>query len=109
MTFNQGSEMRHHQKLTANIGVDVYFGHPNAPRERGISENTHGLTRQYLPKGTDLSPFSQDQLDDIAWRLNTRPRKAPGWKAPAELFLPEGGFDFDQQCSAKITSVALVP
>ena len=101
--------MRHHQKLTANIGVDVYFGHPNAPRERGISENTHGLTRQYLPKGTDLSPFSQDQLDDIAWRLNTRPRKAPGWKAPAELFLPEGGFDFDQQCSAKITSVALVP
>jgi IS30 family transposase len=69
MTFDQGSEMRHHKTLTANTGVDVYFAHPHAPWERGISENTNGLLRQYLPKGTDLSLFSQDQLDDIAWRL----------------------------------------
>jgi transposase, IS30 family len=109
MTFDQGSEMRHHKKLTANTGVDVYFAHPHAPWERGISENTNGLLRQYLPKGTDLSLFSQDQLDDIAWRLNTRPRKSLGWKAPAELFLPEGAFDFVQHWSAKITPVALVP
>jgi IS30 family transposase len=94
MTFDQGSEMRHHKTLTQNTGVDVYFAHPHAPWERGISENTNGLLRQYLPKGTDLSLFSQDQLDDIAWRLNTRPRKTLGWKAPAELFLPEGAFDF---------------
>jgi IS30 family transposase len=90
MTFDQGSEMRHHKTLTENTGVDVYFAHPHAPWERGISENTNGLLRQYLPKATDLSLFSQDQLDDIAWRLNTRPRKTLGWKAPAELFLPEG-------------------
>jgi IS30 family transposase len=109
MTFDQGSEMRHHKTLTANTGVDVYFAHPHAPWERGISENTNGLLRQYLPKGTDLSLFSQDQLDDIAWRLNTRPRKTLGWKAPAELFLPEGAFDFVQHWSAKITPVALVP
>ena len=94
MTFDQGSEMRHHKTLTENTGVDVYFAHPHAPWERGISENTNGLLRQYLPKATDLSLFSQDQLDDIAWRLNTRPRKTLGWKAPAELFLPEGAFDF---------------
>jgi transposase, IS30 family len=94
MTFDQGSEMRHHKTLTENTGVDVYFAHPHAPWERGISENTNGLLRQYLPKGTDLSLFSQEQLDDIAWRLNTRPRKTLGWKAPAELFLPEGTFDF---------------
>jgi len=94
MTFDQGSEMRHHKTLTENTGVDVYFAHPHAPWERGINENTNGLLRQYLPKGTDLSLFSQEQLDDIAWRLNTRPRKTLGWKAPAELFLPEGAFDF---------------
>jgi transposase, IS30 family len=109
MTFDQGSEMRHHKLLTKNTGVVVYFAHPHAPWERGISENTNGLLRQYLPKGTDLSLFSQDQLDDIAWRLNTRPRKTLGWKAPAELFLPEGAFDFVQHWSAKILPVALRP
>ena len=99
MTYDQGSEMRHHKRLTQNTGVDVYFAHPRAPWERGINENTNGLLRQYLPKGTDLSVFSQEQLDDIAWLLNTRPRKSLGWKAPAELFLPEGAFDFVQYWS----------
>jgi transposase, IS30 family len=108
MTYDQGSEMRHHKTLTRDAGVDVYFAHPHAPWERGISENTNGLLRQYLPKGTDLSLFSQEQLDDIAWRLNTRPRKTLGWKAPAELFLPQGAFDFVQHWSMK-TPVALVP
>ena len=76
--IDQSSEMRHHKTLTQKTGVDVYFAHPHAPWERGISENTNGLLRQYLPKGTDLSLFTQDQLDDIAWRLNTRPRKSLG-------------------------------
>jgi IS30 family transposase len=107
MTYDQGSEMRHHKRLTANTGVDVYFAHPRAPWERGIMENTNGLLRQYLPKGTDLSVFSQEQLDDIAWLLNTRIRKSLGWKAPAELFLPEGAFDFVQYWSTITDSVAL--
>ena len=109
MTYDQGSEMRYHKTLTEDTGVTVYFAHPHAPWERGISENTNGLLRQYLPKGTDLSVFSQEQLDDIAWRLNTRPRKTLGWKAPAELFLPQGAFDFVQHWSAKIVPVALGP
>lgn len=109
MTFDQGSEMRHHKTLTQQTGVDVYFAHPHAPWERGISENTNGLLRQYLPKGTDLSLFSQEQLDDIAWKLNTRPRKTLGWKAPAELFLPEGAFDFVKHWSSKTNPVALGP
>ena len=109
MTYDQGTEMRHHEILTENTGVAVYFAHPHAPWERGICENTNGLLRQYLPKGTDLSLFSQEQLDDIAWRLNTRPRKTLDWKAPAELFLPEGAFDFVQHWSAKLPPVALGP
>ena len=100
MTYDQGTEMRHHKRLTQNTGVDVYFAHPRAPWERGINENTNGLLRQYLPKSTDLSVFSQEQLDDIAWLLNSRPRKSLGWKAPAELFLPEGAFDFVQYWSS---------
>lgn len=112
MTYDQGTEMAHHQTLTERTGVDVYFAHPHAPWERGISENTNGLIRQYLPRGTDLSVFSQDQLDDIAWKLNVRIRKSLGWKAPAELFLPEGAFDFVKywsQFSSKLSSVALQP
>ncbi len=108
MTFDQGSEMSQHQTLTKNTGVTVYFAHPHAPWERGISENINGLLRQYLPKATDLSLFSQDQLDDIAWKLNTRPRKTLGWKAPAELFLPEGAFDFVKYWS-NIGHVAVPP
>jgi IS30 family transposase len=80
--------MARHKTLTAHAGVDVYFAHPHAPWERGIMENTNGLLRQYLPKSTDLSVFSQHQLDDIAWLLNTRPRKTLGWKAPRRTLPP---------------------
>ena len=95
--------------LKLSPAVAVYFTHPHAPWERGLCENINGLIRQYLPKGTDLSVFSQKQLDDIAWRLNTRPRKTLHWRAPAELFLPQGAFNFRQHYSGKIVPVALGP
>jgi IS30 family transposase len=107
VTYDQGKEMSQHKVLSKTTKMKVYFAHPHAPWERGICENTNGLLRQYLPKGTDLSAFSQKQLDDVAWRLNTRPRKTLGWKAPAELFLPRGAFDFVKYWSAKIDLVAL--
>jgi len=107
MTYDQGTEMARHQNLSERTGLKVYFAHPHSPWERGINENTNGLLRQYLPKAEDLSVYSQEQLDDIAEMLNARPRKSLGWKAPAELFLPQGAFDFQKFWSAKINNVAL--
>jgi IS30 family transposase len=109
LTFDQGSEMRHYQRLQQSTGITVYFAHPHSPWERGICENTNGLLRQYLPKGTDLSFHTQQQLDEIAWRMNARPRKTLGWKAPAELFLPEGAFDFVKYWSSPPEPIALGP
>ena len=86
MTYDQGREMSMHRKLSQNTGIAVYFCDPHSPWQRGSNENMNGLVRQYLPKGTDLSVYSQQQLDAIADEINNRPRKGLGVRSPLAVY-----------------------
>ena len=83
LTWDRGLEMAKHKSFTVATNVKVYFCDPQSPWQRGSNENTNGLLRQYFPKRTDLSGYSQAELDRVALRLNQRPRKTLGFETPA--------------------------
>jgi transposase, IS30 family len=88
LTWDQGTEMRHWQQVSVAADIDIYFCDPHSPWQRGTSENTNGLLRQYFPKGTDLSVHSELDLEWVATELNDRPRKRLGFSKPIEEIGP---------------------
>ena len=92
ITFDRGSEFAK-WKTIEEAGSEIYFGDPGRPSQRPLNENNNGITRRYLPKGTDLSIYSQEELNEIANKINNKPRKILGYKTAAEMLKQLTGFD----------------
>jgi IS30 family transposase len=85
LTWDQGNEMFHHQRIEQQTGLQIYFADAHSPWQRGTNENTNGLLRQYFPKSSDLGQVTDDRARDVADELNNRPRECLGDRSPRQV------------------------
>jgi IS30 family transposase len=102
MTYDNGLEMANHKWLTKKTKMDIYFAHPYSSWERGTNENTNGLIRRFLPKGTDFNNVSVERLKEIENNLNNRPRKVLGFRTPNQM----RNLEIEQAKSNRITQIS---
>ena len=86
LTFDNGKEFAQHEFMARCLQAKVYFAHPYCSWERGLNENMNGLIRQYFPKGTNFNNVSDDEVNDVVYKLNHRPRKCLNYRTPHEVF-----------------------
>jgi IS30 family transposase len=84
LTWDRGLELAEHKRFSVDTGVQVYFADPRSPWQRASNENTNGLLRQYFPKRVSIANYSQEELDAVAAKLNSRPRQTLNWLTPSE-------------------------
>lgn len=89
ITADNGKEFSGHETIAKELGVDVYFAHPYSSWERGLNENTNGLIRQYFPKGSSFEEITDEQVQDVMYRLNHRPRKGLNYQTPHVAFFEQ--------------------
>ena len=91
ITSDNGKEFAGHQQIAKDLQIEFYFANPYRSCERGLNENTNGLLRQFIPKKTDFSTLTQQDIDKFVYLLNTRPRKSLNYEFPLEIFLRSTG------------------
>ena len=94
ITADNGKEFARHKEIAKGLDAEFYFARPYHSWERGANENTNGLIRQYIPKGTDFSELTDEMLAEIEWKLNHRPRKSLGYRTPLVYCKQSFNFDF---------------
>ncbi len=100
ITADNGKEFARHKEIAKGLDAEFYFARPYHSWERGANENTNGLIRQYIPKGTDFSKLTDKMIEEIEWKLNNKPRKSLGYLTPLEYCKKMFNFDFGSRCTS---------
>jgi len=105
LTQDRGTENYEYETVSKALSISMYFAHPYCSHERGANENTNGLIRRYLPKGTDFGKITNQEILEIEYQLNTRPRKRLGYLSPYQVYYQKTGIDLEAIMRQKLVAL----